>query len=175
MTFVILDRDGVINEDSPEYIKSADEWQPILGSLEAIAMLTKKNIDVFIATNQAGIARGIIKEVALGQIHEKLLSAVKHAGGRILDIKVCPHHPNENCWCRKPNPGLLQELARSHRLSLHQGFYVGDSLKDLQAASNAGCKGALVLTGNGLATLKSRPGHQPVFKDLLAFAKSIVR
>ena len=174
MAFVILDRDGVINEDSSEYIKSTDEWHPISGSLEAIALLTKNHIDVYIATNQAGVARGIIKEAALEQIHKKLLKAVENAGGKVLDIEVCQHHPDEDCWCRKPKPGLLKSLARSHQLDLNQGFYVGDSLKDLHAASNAGCKGVLVLTGNGLKTQEACPDHRPIFGDLLAFAQSMV-
>ena len=172
--FVILDRDGVINEDSSDYIKSADEWIPIPGSLEAIALLTANNVDVYIATNQAGVARGKLTLRELDGIHEKLIHEVEAIGGRISDIKFCPHHPDEQCWCRKPNPGLLEELASVHELNLALGFYVGDSLKDLRAAESAGCTGVLVLTGNGTETHHMRPHHEPTFDNLLAFVKSIV-
>ena len=172
-SFVILDRDGVINQDSVEYIKSAEEWVALPGSLEAIALLTSNNIDVYIATNQAGIARGKLTLDALENIHKKLLCEVEKTGGRVVDIKYCPHHPDLKCWCRKPNPGLLEEIATTYNLSLKEGCYVGDSLKDLKAAELAGCQGVLVLTGKGAETQKLRPFHLPVFSDLLAFAKDI--
>ena len=172
-SFVILDRDGVINQDSVDYIKSADEWVALPGSLEAIALLTANKIEVYIATNQAGIARGKLTRDALDNIHKKLIREVEKAGGRIVDIKYCPHHPDEKCWCRKPNPGLLEGIAATYDLSLKEGCYVGDSLKDLKAAESAGCPGILVLTGNGMETQKLRPLHLPIFKDLLEFAKDI--
>jgi D-glycero-D-manno-heptose 1,7-bisphosphate phosphatase len=172
---VILDRDGVINEDSMDYIKSADEWVPIPGSLEAIALLTSNDIDIYIATNQAGIARGKLTLDALDGIHKKLVHDVEATGGRIIDIKFCPHHPDENCWCRKPNPGLLEALATTHQLNLSEGYYVGDSLKDLRAAESAGCVGVLVLTGNGVETQQVRPHHEPTFSNLLAFARAITQ
>jgi D-glycero-D-manno-heptose 1,7-bisphosphate phosphatase len=174
-SFVILDRDGVINKDSVDYIKSADEWEALPGSLEAIALLTSNNIEVYIATNQAGVARGKLTLDALDRIHKKLLREVEISGGRISDIKYCPHHPDEKCWCRKPNPGLLEDIAAIHELSLKEGCYVGDSLKDLKAAESAGCLGVLVLTGNGMETQKLSPLHFPVFIDLLAFAKHVTR
>ena len=172
-SFVILDRDGVINQDSADYIKSADEWVALPGSLEAIALLTANNIEVYIATNQAGVARGKLTLDALNIIHEKLLREVEKTGGRIVDIKYCPHHPDEKCWCRKPNHGLLEDIAATYQLNLKEGCYVGDSLKDLQAAESAGCPSILVLTGNGIETQKLSPLHLPVFSDLLAFAKDI--
>lgn len=173
-TFVILDRDGVINEDSSDYIKAADEWVAIPGSLEAIALLTANNISVFVATNQAGIARGKLSVQALTEIHDKMNREVRAAGGEIKDIRFCPHHPDDKCHCRKPNPGLLEDLANDHGLDLAQGYYVGDSLKDLRAAENAGCVGVLVLTGHGQETHHMRPNHEPTHTNLLAFAKSIV-
>ena len=172
-SFVILDRDGVINQDSVDYIKSADEWVPIAGSLEAIALLTARNIDVYIATNQAGVGRGKLTLDALESIHKKLVHEVEKRGGRIVDIKFCPHHPDEKCWCRKPNPGLLEEIAATYELNLKEGCFVGDSLKDLKAAESAGCPGILVLTGNGIETQKLKPLHLPIFSDLLEFAKDI--
>ena len=173
-SFVILDRDGVINQDSVDYVKSADEWVALPGSLEAIALLTSNDIEVYVATNQAGVARGKLTLGALDKIHKKLLREVENTGGRIVDIKCCPHHPDENCWCRKPNPGLLQDIAATYELNLKEGCYVGDSLKDLNAAEAAGCPGILVLTGNGVETQKLRPLHVPIFSDLLAFAKDII-
>ena len=172
-SFVILDRDGVINQDSVDYIKSADEWVALPGSLEAIALLTTSKIDVYIATNQSGVARGKVTLDALDSIHKKLRREVERAGGGIVDIKYCPHHPDEKCWCRKPNPGLLEDIAATYQLNLKEGYYVGDSLKDLQAAESAGCPSILVLTGNGIETQKLSPLHLPVFSDLLAFAKDI--
>jgi len=172
-SFVILDRDGVINQDSVDYIKSADEWVALPGSLEAIALLTSSKIEVYIATNQSGVARGKVTLDALDSIHKKLRREVERAGGGIVDIKYCPHHPDEKCWCRKPNPGLLEDIAATYQLNLKEGCYVGDSLKDLQAAESAGCPSILVLTGNGIETQKLIPLHLPVFSDLLAFAKDI--
>ena len=173
--FVILDRDGVINHDSPDYIKSADEWVPIAGSLEAIALLTQNDIDVFIATNQAGIARGKLSSEELNSIHNNLQKVVSDSGGLIKDIKFCPHHPDDHCKCRKPEPGLLLELAEVHELDLSEGVYVGDSLKDLRAAEAAGCTAVLVLTGNGEETLHVRPNHEPRFDNLLAFATDYIK
>jgi D-glycero-D-manno-heptose 1,7-bisphosphate phosphatase len=173
VSFVILDRDGVINQDSVDYVKSADEWVALPGSLEAIALLTASNIEVYIATNQSGVARGKFTLDALDSIHNKLLREVEKTGGRIVDIKYCPHHPDEKCWCRKPNPGLLEDIAATYGLSLKKGCYVGDSLKDLKAAESAGCLGVLVLTGNGIETQKLKPLHLPIFSDLLEFAKDI--
>ena len=171
---VILDRDGVINYDSPDYIKSADEWHPIPGSLEAIALLTQAGVAVYVATNQAGVARGKLSAIALHDIHQKMLASVEATGGKIIDVKFCPHHPDDGCDCRKPKPGLLKQLAQDHQLTLSQCYFVGDSLKDLRAAEAAGCIGVLVLTGNGEETQHLRPRHQPVFDDLMAFARSIV-
>lgn len=173
--FVILDRDGVINEDSPDYIKSPAEWIPIPGSLEGIALLTQHQIDLYIATNQAGVARGKLTIEALQAIHEELQRTVASAGGAIRDIRFCPHHPDAQCHCRKPAPGLLLDLVAKYRLEPTNGYYVGDSLKDLIAAEAAGCNGVLVLTGNGRETLKSRPNHALVFEDLLAFARYLVQ
>ena len=145
----------------------------IPGSLEAIALLTEAGYDVFVASNQAGIARGKLTESALDKIHEKMFAEVEAKGGQIKDVKYCPHHPDDHCDCRKPEPGLLLELAASHGLDITSGHFVGDSLKDLRAAENAGCIGVLVLTGNGEETHRVRPHHEPTFKNLLEFAKSL--
>jgi D-glycero-D-manno-heptose 1,7-bisphosphate phosphatase len=169
--FVILDRDGVINEDSPDYIKRPAEWLPIPGALEGIALLTLHDVDIFIATNQAGVARGKLTLESLHAIHEKLRVAVETSGGIIRDIHFCPHHPNENCRCRKPAPGLLMDICDRYQLDPKAGYYVGDSLKDLRAAEAAGCQAVLVLTGNGEETHRLRPRQRLVFDDLLKFAR----
>lgn len=171
-SFVILDRDGVINADSADYIKSPEEWQPLPGSLEAISRLKQLGIPVYVATNQAGVARGKFTLETLQQIHHKMYAAVEAAGGLISDLRYCPHHPDDHCACRKPKPGLLLDLASSHNLEMKEGYYVGDSLKDLRAGESAGCTPVLVLTGNGETTRQLRPHHKPVYPDLLAFVAS---
>jgi len=173
--FVILDRDGVINEDSPDYIKSVDEWIPVPGSLEAIARLTKAGIDVYVATNQAGVARGKLTLESMHAIHRHMLRTIEDAGGRITDLRFCPHHPDDNCDCRKPRPGMLLALAESNNLDLCKGCYVGDSLKDLEAGESAGCTAVLVLTGKGESTLAQRPDHEAVYTDLQMFVDYILR
>ena len=172
--FVILDRDGVINEDAPDHIKSPEEWVPVPGSLEAIALLSARGFDIYVATNQSGIARGFLSLDDLSAIHEKLIAAVQKAGGAIRDIRFCPHHPDDDCICRKPRPGLLLDLARDHGLDLKQGDFVGDSPRDLEAAKAAPCRGVLVLTGNGRETRRNWPHHEPVHADLLAYARDKV-
>ncbi|MFP6807837.1 MAG: D-glycero-beta-D-manno-heptose 1,7-bisphosphate 7-phosphatase [Pseudomonadales bacterium] len=168
---VILDRDGVINEDSPAYIKHPDEWHPVEGSLEAIALMHAHGIRVYIATNQAGIAKGKLSESLLSAIHHKLETEVEIAGGKITEIVYCPHHPDLNCACRKPAPGMLIQILESTGVDPSEVYYVGDSLKDIEAAEAAGCRPVLVLTGNGQDSLKQRPRLNAVYSNLLAFVK----
>lgn len=168
---VILDRDGVINQDSTHYIKHPDEWQPIPGSLEAIALLHQNGYRIYIATNQAGIARGELTEAKLKAIHEKMQTQVTQAGGKLSGIVYCPHHPNDHCKCRKPAPGMLHEIAAELGIDINGIPYVGDSLKDIRAAEAAGCRPVLVLTGNGRETKKLRHNLEHVFENLLAFAE----
>ncbi len=172
---VILDRDGVINFDSPDYIKSADEWHPIPGSLEAIAELSRRGIKVWVATNQAGIARGRLTEAALKEIHSKMLNAVENTGGQINGIEYCPHHPDDHCSCRKPAPGMLVRIADQTGESLAAQYFVGDSLKDIRAAEAAGCKPVLVLTGNGEETHRMRPSLKHVYPDLASFVANLLK
>ena len=171
---VILDRDGVINQDSPEYIKSPEEWQPVPGALEAIALLGHQGFDVYVVTNQAGIGRGLLSLAALEKIHAKMRQAVRAAGGEIKDIRFCPHHPDDQCACRKPRIGMLEQLVQAHGIELPLSPLVGDSRTDLEAAAAAGCTPVLVLTGRGKATLEQRPEQPLVFPDLLAFARYTV-
>ena len=160
MKLVILDRDGVINYDSDAFIKSPDEWIPIPGSLEAIARLSRANWRVIIASNQSGIARGLFTMETLNAIHAKLRREVAQAGGIVDAIFVCPHGPDDGCHCRKPKPGLFQDIARRYDIDLQAVPAVGDSLRDLQAATLAGCAPWLVLTGKGEKT-RSMGGLPP--------------
>lgn len=174
MFVIILDRDGVINKDSPLYIKSPEEWQPIEGSLEAISLLNKKGCLVFVATNQSGLARGYFNEAALTSIHSKMLTLLAECGGEIKDIVYCPHMPDEGCVCRKPEPGMLLTLAKRHGFELSKAAFVGDSLKDIEAAEAVGAMPQLVLTGNGKKTLKANAEKikkVSVYENLLDFAE----
>lgn len=172
---VMLDRDGVINHDSADYIKCADEWQPIPGSMEAIALLHTCGYTICVATNQAGIARGKLTEQDLTGIHEKMLAAVSAAGGHITHIEYCPHHPLDHCSCRKPAPGMLHAIGKSLGVNIEGNYFVGDSLKDIRAAEAAGCQPILVLTGNGQETNRLHHEGVQVYESLLAFAEDITR
>ncbi len=176
---IILDRDGVINKDSYAYIRRAHEWTPIEGSIEAIAKLSRSGYQVAIATNQSGVGRGYFSEQHLAEIHAKMLSQIEVAGGNIAHIAFCPHHPDEGCSCRKPESGLLHEIADTLNISdLGKAYMVGDSLKDLQAAESAGCRPVLVKTGNGLQTLAeiehSSLADTPVFDNLSEFVTTLL-
>lgn len=149
MKLAILDRDGVINQDSDAYIKTPDEWVALPGSLEAIARLSQAGWKVVIATNQSGLARNYFSADTLSAIHDKLRAQVNDAGGHIDAIFVCPHGPDDQCQCRKPLPGLFHDIARRYDMNLSEAKAVGDSLRDIQAAHQAGCPAWLVLTGNG--------------------------
>jgi len=172
MKLVILDRDGTINHDSDQYIKSPEEWHPIKGSLEAIARLTQADYRVVVATNQSGIARGLFDTRTLFAIHDTLLRALAQVGGRIDAFFFCPHKAEDRCGCRKPQPGMLLEVARRFNVALDEVHMVGDAQRDLEAAAAAGAKPVLVLTGKGIETRdagKMPPGTR-VFSDLAAFA-----
>ncbi|HEY9571548.1 MAG TPA: D-glycero-beta-D-manno-heptose 1,7-bisphosphate 7-phosphatase [Pusillimonas sp.] len=152
MKLAILDRDGVINQDSAAFIKHPDEWQALPGSIEAIARLSRAGWRVVVASNQSGIARGLFSMDTLNAIHAKMRREVVLAGGVIDAIFVCPHGPDDGCDCRKPKPGLFHDIARRYDINLKNVPAVGDSLRDLQAASQADCATWLVLTGNGEKT-----------------------
>lgn len=180
MDLIILDRDGVINHDSDAYIKSSDEWQPIAGSIEAIARLSRADFNVAVATNQAGLARGLFTQAALDRMHEKMCGLVGEAGGTIDFITYCPHHPKENCACRKPRTGMLENIQAHFGQPIADAWFVGDSLKDLQAALRFGCRPALVLTGKGKATAEEVANGKvyaaediPIFRNLESFVDSI--
>lgn len=180
---MILDRDGVINHDSDDYIRSVEDWRPIAGSLEAIAELSKAGYRIAIATNQSGLSRGYFTLDDLEQIHALLCQKVEDLGGSIAGIFYCPHLPNEGCNCRKPATGLLEVIETELGEPLSGAWFIGDSLKDLQAARSTGCKPGLVLTGKGEKTLAqlqsddvdlSDPAGVPVFDNLAAAAQHIL-
>ncbi len=151
---IILDRDGVINEDSDDYIKDESEWHIINGSDLAISQLCEAGFYVAVATNQSGISRGYFDEAKLEKIHKKMHHKIAAAGGKIADIAYCPHLPDDNCECRKPKPGLLQQISENldhHRLD--GTYFIGDSISDIKAARAAACRPVLVLTGKGSKTL----------------------
>jgi D-glycero-D-manno-heptose 1,7-bisphosphate phosphatase len=170
MKLIILDRDGVINQDSDAFIKSPDEWMPIPGSLEAIARLNQAGYRVIVLTNQSGIARRLFDILTLNSIHQKMHAAAQLAGADIDAIFFCPHAADDNCDCRKPKPGLFHAVAKRFEVSLKGIPTVGDSLRDLQAGFVAGCVPHLVLTGKGEKT-RAKGGLPPgtmIYSDLAA-------
>lgn len=170
MKLIILDRDGVINFDSDSFIKSPDEWQPIPGSLEAIARLNQAGYRVVVCTNQSGIARGLFNMNALNAIHQKMHMAAQEVGAEIDAIFFCPHAAADNCDCRKPKAGMFLEIARRYDISLKGIPNIGDSLRDLQAGFNCGCIAHLVLTGKGTKTQAAGglPPDTLIYPDLAA-------
>ncbi len=152
MKLVILDRDGVINHDSDDYIRSPSDWHPIEGSPEAVAQLCQAGFEVAVATNQSGLARGYFDQTALYEIHAKMTRCVERAGGHFAAICVCPHHPDEHCHCRKPATGLIDQIAQKLGLDPKGSPFVGDAISDIRAALSAGCQPVLVATGNGKYT-----------------------
>lgn len=172
--YVLLDRDGVINHDSDDFIKSPEEWLPIEGSLEAIALLNRHGYKVVVITNQSGVARGLFDTATLETIHAKMLRMAEEKGGKIDAIYFCPHGPDDNCNCRKPKPGLLEAFARDRHASLKGVAVIGDSLRDLQSAEAVGASPILVKTGKGRTTLTENPQlNIPVFENLYDAAKHI--
>ena len=173
---IILDRDGVINVDRDDYVKSAQEWEPIPGSLEAIALLTQAGYRVVIATNQSGIGRGFYTLQDLHAMHQKMADLLSQLGGRIDSIFFCPHLDADHCNCRKPLPGMYLEIAARYRPGVSTPVLanipvVGDSLRDLLPASTLGAQLNLVLTGKGQITLATGglPTNTAVYENLLAF------
>lgn len=174
---VILDRDGVINHDSVEFVKTPDEWLPIAGSIEAIAKLSSAGFTVAVATNQSGIGRKLLDKPALEAMHDKLRSLVKAAGGHVGRIVYCPHHPDDACDCRKPAPGLFLQLSRQYNVPLDGVPIVGDSVRDLDAARAVNARPILVLTGKGADTaadLQQRGERVETFADLDAAATHLI-
>ena len=171
---IIIDRDGVINYDSESYIKNPSEWNAIDGSLEAIKLLTDANFNIYIATNQSGINRGIIKYSDFVDINTKMLNAISAAGGEIAAITYCPSHPDENCSNRKPNIGMFTNLASRFNFNLNDCYSIGDSPRDIEASVNSGCQPIAVKTGNGKLIKKNNIHNVKIFDNLLAAVKYII-
>lgn len=177
MALIILDRDGVINQDSDNYVKSLSEWIPIPGSIEAIARLHNAGHLVAVATNQSGLGRGYFKSSDLDAMHQRLNSLVQQAGGQIACIAYCPHAPDEGCYCRKPAPGLIDQIEQNLQVSAEGAYIIGDSLRDLQAGYAKGARLVLVRTGKGERTLiKGDPllDHSAVYDSLEAFTDKLL-
>lgn len=178
---VILDRDGVINRDSDEFIKSPEEWEPLKGSLEAMARLSQAGYEIVVLTNQSGIGRKLLSADQLGQIHGRMIEHLRQLGGQVQTILFCPHHPDDGCECRKPKTGMYDELGSRLGINFTGVFSVGDSIRDLQAAKAAGATPILVKTGNGrksLRAIEKQPDlgldETPVFDNLSAFVDSLL-
>lgn len=175
MKLLILDRDGVINHDSDAYIKTLDEWLPIDSSIAAIARLSRAGWTVAVATNQSGLARGYYDLATLDSMHARLRELVAEQGGEVGLIVHCPHGPNDGCDCRKPKPGMLQQIATHYGVSLNGLWFVGDSRSDLDAALAVDCQPVLVRTGKGERTLTTPlPAGTLVFDDLAAIAAQLI-
>ncbi|MFJ2983731.1 MULTISPECIES: D-glycero-beta-D-manno-heptose 1,7-bisphosphate 7-phosphatase [unclassified Pseudomonas] len=175
MKLLILDRDGVINQDSDAYIKSLEEWIPIPGSIEAIAQLSKAGWTVAVATNQSGIARGYYSLATLEAMHARLRTLVAELGGEVGHIVYCPHGPDEGCACRKPKPGMLLAIADHYHADLRGIWFVGDSKGDLEAALAVGAQPVLVRTGKGERTLEKGVAETTlIFDDLAAIARELI-
>lgn len=176
MKLVILDRDGVINQDSANFIKNPNEWIAIPGSLEAIALLNQSGFRVALATNQSGVSRGFFDMATLNNIHDKMHRALAQVGGRIDALYYCPHAAEDNCECRKPKTGMIDDIGHRFSVDLSQTFGVGDSLRDLQAYAAAGCKPILVRTGNGEKTLSggNLPANTLIFADLAEAVQHLI-
>jgi len=177
MKLIILDRDGVINQDSPNFIKSVEEWIPIENSIQAIADLSKTH-KVVIATNQSGLGRGLFQISDLIQMHQKMQQLVSLAGGQISDIFYCPHLPNDDCECRKPKAGLMLQILQKYPIEPSKIKVVGDSLRDLQAAQTAKMQPILVRTGKGLKTQQqikqTSLSKTPIFDNLYSFTQQML-
>jgi len=169
---ILLDRDGVLNADSADYIKSPEEWQPLPGVGHAVAAMHQDARQVAICTNQSGLGRGLFDQPTLDAIHAKLATYLSKYQTQVEQIYWCPHHPDAGCECRKPAPGLLQQAMHAFGVGAAETAFVGDSMRDLQAAVAASCKPVLVLTGNGLATAEklAAPEHAEVARQVQVVA-----
>ncbi|OAN48576.1 histidinol phosphate phosphatase [Chloroflexus islandicus] len=171
MRAVFLDRDGVINHNRPDHVKDWSEFQFLPGALTALRLLTNAGFRIFVVTNQAAVGRGLMSIETLEQIHARLRDIASYHGAQIDDIRYCPHRPEEQCHCRKPQPGMLEDLAARHRINCREAYLVGDALSDIAAGQRMGCQTILVKTGRGASELQKPElrRYQPSFiaPDLL--------
>ncbi len=174
MKLLVLDRDGVINHESKSFIRSPGQWRPLPGSLEAIAALCRAGWVIAVASNQSGIGRGLFDEATLADIHATMRAAVASAGGELGRIVYCPHSPDAGCPCRKPRPGLLNQLSTIYALPTDEMVVVGDSARDIEAAQAVGARAILVRTGNGRDHEAKVAGAVAVADDLLAVSQLLI-
>jgi len=179
MKLIILDRDGVLNQDSDAYVKSVDEWIPLPGSVEAVGKLCKAGYTVAVATNQSGLARGYFSQADLDAMHAKMTALAAAQDGEFAHIAYCPHGPDDHCDCRKPLPGLIHQIEKALNVTAEGAWMIGDSIRDLEAGAAAGTKVALVRTGKGEKSEHKLTSHgslseAPVFDDLAAFADWLI-
>jgi D-glycero-D-manno-heptose 1,7-bisphosphate phosphatase len=180
MKLVILDRDGTLNEDSADYVKSPDEWTPLPGALEAVARLNHAGWHVVVASNQSGLGRGLFDVSTLNAMHAKMHRMLAAVGGRIDAVFYCPHGPDEACRCRKPEPGLFEQIGERYGIDLRGVHAIGDSPRDVLAGMAVGCVPHLVLTGKGAEFAgrdlpETLPPQTRVHRDLAAFADFLIR
>lgn len=178
MKLIIFDRDGVLNQDSDDYIKTVDEWIALPGSMEAVGRLTQAGYTLTVATNQSGLARGYFDLATLNAMHQKMADLAAKQGGKFAHIAFCPHGPEDDCLCRKPLAGLIDEIEQALHASAQGAWLVGDSIRDLEAGLIKGCKPVLVRTGKGAKSerkLTPELGEVLVFDDLAAFADYILK
>jgi len=177
MKLIILDRDGVINQDSDDYIKSVDEWQPVPGSMQAMGKLCQAGYTLIVATNQSGIARGYFDLSTLHAMHVKMGKLLEQYGGQVDAVFFCPHGPDDKCNCRKPKDGLLRDIASRYQANLTGVPVIGDSLRDIQSARSVGARPMLVRTGKGERTLQKHASELvdvPVYKNLAEAVTAIL-
>jgi len=174
MKLLVLDRDGVINRESKDFIRKPEQWLPLPGSLEAIASLARAGWTIAVASNQSGLGRGYFDEATLEDIHAKMRSAVAAAGGELGRVVYCPHHPDAGCACRKPQPGLLNQLSTIYAVPTSEMIVVGDSLRDIDAALAVGARAILVRTGNGREHEARLPAGVTAADDLRAVAQQLL-
>ncbi len=174
---IVIDRDGVLNQESAHFVRSPEEWIALPGALQAVAELTRGGFDVVVATNQSGVGRGLFTAETLDAIHRKMTAAIETGGGRLAGIFVCPHAPDAQCDCRKPRPGLMRQIEKTFGCTLAGQPVVGDSERDLRAACAVGARPILVRTGNGRETeARLAPGDMTeVFDDLAAVSAHLLR
>ncbi|BAO81680.1 histidinol phosphatase and related phosphatase [Serpentinimonas raichei] len=179
LKLIVIDRDGTLNHDPEDYLRSPDDWLPLPGALEAVARLNEAGWRVVVATTQSGLGRGLFDIATLNDIHTRMHKTLAQAGGRVEAVFFCPHAPEDECDCRKPAPGLLLQISQRLGVPVAQMVAVGDSVRDAQAARAAGCEAHLVLTGQSLAhrdgtPVPGLPAGVTVHHDLAAFAEAIV-
>ena len=159
-TPIFLDRDGVINENREDYVKSLEEFVPLPGAIESIRRLSDHGHPIFVVTNQSAVGRGLLSPQTLEDIHQRMKRLVEEQGGRITAVYVCPHAPWDNCSCRKPKPGLLKQAAADFDLDLEDAILVGDAYRDIEAGNEVGCRTILVRSGQGAQEQRANEGHR---------------